>query len=180
MVVDTKQDWIIAGYKLFSMEGSKGLKIEVLARQVKKSKSSFYHHFADLETFITILLKFHLQRAKIIADRETLCKNIDPDLINILVDVKQDLLFNRQLRVNRSNVDFKKCFEKSNKLVESAFLDVWVKDLGFLNKEKLASVLFGLVLENFYLQLTDETTNHQWLQDYFKNVKNMIIEFNKQ
>lgn len=37
-----KLPWIIAGYDLFAKEGPKGLKIEVMASNVKKSKSSFY------------------------------------------------------------------------------------------------------------------------------------------
>lgn len=65
-------------------------------------KSPFYHHFADLEVFIQILLKHHLERAKMIADKERLCKNVVPDLLRLLVEVKSDLLFNRQLRINRN------------------------------------------------------------------------------
>ena len=44
--------WLEVGYAIFSNEGPKGLKIEVLAREVGKSKSSFYHCFADLDIFI--------------------------------------------------------------------------------------------------------------------------------
>ena len=40
------------GYTIFSNEGPQGLKIEALAREVGKSKSSFYHCFADLDIFI--------------------------------------------------------------------------------------------------------------------------------
>ena len=51
-MTDTKLPWILCGYDIFSKEGSNGLKIEVIARRVNKSKSSFYHHFADLDLFI--------------------------------------------------------------------------------------------------------------------------------
>ena len=56
MTKDNKLPWILCGYNIFSKEGPKGLKIEVIARQVSKNKSSFYHHFADLEVFTEILL----------------------------------------------------------------------------------------------------------------------------
>lgn len=54
-----KLPWVEAGYQLFAEHGPKGLKVEVIARHVKKSKSSFYHHFSDLEVFTEELLFFH-------------------------------------------------------------------------------------------------------------------------
>jgi AcrR family transcriptional regulator len=180
MTENIKQPWILEGYELFTKEGPKGLKIEVMARKVDKSKSSFYHFFADIDCFTEELLSFHLERAKIIAEKERLCKFIDPDLINVLLEVKQDLLFNRQLRVNRSNTAFKQCFEKSNQLVGNAFLEVWAKEIGLGNKAKLAEIFFGLVLENFYLQLTEETLTYEWLSNYFKNIRLMVAELNQE
>jgi AcrR family transcriptional regulator len=180
MSENIKQPWILEGYKLFLKDGPKGLKIEVMARKVDKSKSSFYHLFADIDCFTEELLSFHLERAKIIAEKERLCKSIDPALINLLLEVKQDLLFNRQLRVNRSNPAFKHCFEKANQLVGNTFLEVWAKEIGLGNKPKLAEIFFGLVLENFYLQLTEETLTYEWLSDYFKNIRLMVAEFNEE
>jgi len=97
----TAQPWIAVGYETFALEGPQALKVEVIARKVQKSKSSFYHHFADLDVFITVLLEYHLQQTQIIAQREAACENILPELVEVLVEVKVDLLFNRQLRVNR-------------------------------------------------------------------------------
>jgi AcrR family transcriptional regulator len=174
-----QQSWIAAGYELFAKEGPKGLKVQVIARQVKKSKSSFYHHFADMEIFTDILLQYHLERATIIAEKENASKNIDPDLINILVEVKQDLLFNRQLRVNRTVPAFKKCFEQSNQKVEGAFLSVWARDIGLPDNTKLAGLVLGLMMENFYLQITEETLTYPWLQNYFREISGMIMQFKK-
>jgi AcrR family transcriptional regulator len=82
MTENIRQPWILEGYKIFSQEGSKGLKIEVISRKVNKSKSSFYHLFADIDCFMEELLTFHLERAKIIAERERACNSIDPALIS--------------------------------------------------------------------------------------------------
>jgi hypothetical protein len=180
MTENIRQPWILEGYKIFSEEGSKGLKVEVISRKVVKSKSSFYHLFADIDCFTEELLTFHIERAKIIAEREKACNSIDPALINLLLEVKQDLLFNRQLRVNRSNTAFKQCFEKANQLVGNAFLEVWAKEIGLENKPKLAEIFFGLVLENFYLQLTDDSFTYNWFSDYFKNIRLMVAGFNKE
>lgn len=171
---DNLQPWILAGYEIFAKEGPTGLKVEIISRKVQKSKSSFYHHFADLEIFTEHLLHYHMERAKIIAQLESACKNIDPELINLLVDIKQDLFFNRQLRINRTNESFKICFEKSNKLVGEAFFMLWAKEIGLLENLDLAKVVLGLALENFYLQITEETLNYDWLSNYFKEIQSMI------
>lgn len=89
MSSEIKQPWILAGYDLFSKWGSRGLKVEVIARIVGKSISSFYHHFADIEIFTGMLLNYHLERTIIITGREKLCKNIIPDLLNLLVEVNK-------------------------------------------------------------------------------------------
>jgi AcrR family transcriptional regulator len=177
MLADRKEIWILNGYTLFAKEGIKGLKIEVMAKNVKKNKSSFYHHFADMECFTELLLKYHLERAKIIAVKENNCKSIDPELINVLIEAKEDLFFNRQLRVNREIFLFRQCFEQANSLVGEAFLKIWTKDVGLEAKPKLAEVFLGLILENFYLQITDEVLNAEWLSAYFKNIRNMVMQF---
>ena len=177
MTTDNTLPWIRAGYEIFSKEGPKGLKIEVIARKVGKSKSSFYHHFVDLEIFTDFLLKYHLERAEAIAILEAQCKNIDPEMIAVLVQVKTDLLFNRQLRVHRDNPNFRQVFEASNKMVSEAFLPVWAKDLGLEGHPLLASDYFKLALENFYLQITEETLNHEWLRGYFQELRQMAGRF---
>ncbi len=175
----TKQPWITAGYQLFANEGPAGLKVEVIARLVEKSKSSFYHHFADLELFTDCLLERHLEQARILAEREKQCKNIDPDLIELLVDVKTDLLFNRQLRFNRQVPIYKQCFEKTNQFIEGAFMDIWSKDIGLPDQPLLASHVFDMVLENFYFQITEDHLNQEWLSDYFKNIRSMVTDLQK-
>ncbi len=100
--------WIHTGYDIFAVAGPMGIKVEDLARRVGISKSSFYHHFADLEVFMGFLLTHHLQQSKIIAVKEKSVQNIDPELIHVLLEHKADLLFNRQLRINKQT----QCFEK--------------------------------------------------------------------
>ncbi|WP_299462404.1 TetR/AcrR family transcriptional regulator [uncultured Microscilla sp.] len=171
MIKDKQMPWVLAGYQLFAQAGPQGLKVEVIARKVQKSKSSFYHHFADLEVFTEFLLHYHLHQAALIAERENQCKNIAPDLVEVLVDAKQDLLFNRQLRVHRQVEAFRLCFEKSTQYVNEAFLQVWALELGIAPKVPLAQNMLDLLMENFYLQITAENLTHEWLSDYFIKIK---------
>ncbi|MFM9840933.1 MAG: TetR/AcrR family transcriptional regulator [Cyclobacteriaceae bacterium] len=179
MKTDSKTPWIVCGYQTFAKEGPNGLKIEVIAREVNKNKSSFYHHFADLNIFMEVLLDYHMERAKIISSQEALCKNVVPDLLNLLVTIKTDLLFNRQLRINRTNEQFKSCFQKSSRMVGESILDIWAEMLGLTDNSDLARMVLNLSIENFYLQITEETLTYEWLENYMAELKNMSEEFNK-
>jgi AcrR family transcriptional regulator len=176
---DNKQPWILSGYELFSKEGQKGLKVEVIARMVGKNKSSFYHHFADLETFTALLLKYHLEQTEIIIAKERECISVVPDLLHILVAHKQDLLFNRQLRVNRNVPHFKKCFEKTNTKSAEAILGIWAEALGLKDNSSLARIVLNLSLENFFLQITEETLTYEWLENYVQDLQHMVKQFEK-
>jgi len=172
-----KKPWILVGYEIFSKEGPKGLKIEVIARKVGKSKSSFYHHFADLEVFTEVLLHYHLEQALVIAKKEGNCKNVIPELLHVLVEAKQDLLFNRQLRINRNIPAFKECFEKSSEEVGRAILGIWSDMLGLNGNSHLALIVLKLSFENFYLQITEETLTYDWLVEYVNELKKMVHAF---
>lgn len=177
---ELKQSWIDVGYDLFSKEGPKGLKVEVLARLVGKSKSSFYHHFADLEVFTGHLLRYHLSCSEVIVRKEQECKNVIPELLHVLVEHKQDLLFNRQLRVHRSNPEFEVCFQKTSAEVGAAVLGIWAEALGLQDNSSLVLMILRLSLENFYLQITEDTLTYEWLEKYVKDLQAMAREFSKQ
>ena len=174
-----ERPWILVGYKLFAAEGPSGVKVQVMAREVEKSKSSFYHLFADLDVFTEVLLEYHLERSKAIADKESFCQNLVPDLVNLLLDVKEDLLFNRQLRIHRDKTKFSYFLEKSDAVVQESFYKVWARDIGLEEKPHLAKDIFALALENFYLQLTDQRLNYEWLAQYFQELRLMVKQFKR-
>lgn len=179
MINDKKLPWIEAAYRLFAAEGPAGVKVEVLARAVNKSKSSFYHHFADLEVFTEILLQYHLDRSKLIAEQERQCAKLVPDLLQLLVEVKEDLLFNRQLRVNRRLPIYKACFEKASQEVGDAILPIWAEFLDLSHNPHLAQIVLNQSLENFYLQITQETMTYDWLLGFMSELQIMVKEFKK-
>lgn len=177
MTKDTKDIWIKKGYEIFAISGQTGLKIEPLARAVGKSKSSFYHHFADLESFIDLILKYHLEQSLVIAKKEQQANHIDPELIGILVEHKTDLLFNRQLRINQNIKSFSDTLVQSNKIVGDAFVKVWVKDLSLQLTQKQLEGIFTLALENFFLQINADNLTNTWLSAYFASLKKITSCF---
>lgn len=171
--------WIIKGYETFALFGEKGLKIEQLAKEVGISKSSFYHHFADLDIFIEVLLQHHLKRSEVIAEKEKRAKTINPELIDILLEHKTDLLFNRQLRINSNKSNFKDTLFKSNHIIGMDFISLWLTDTKLNILPKQAEGLFELALENFYLQINADNLNQSWLENYFENLKRITKSFER-
>lgn len=176
-MTDNKEIWIKTGYEAFALSGQSSLKVEPLARKVGISKSSFYHHFADLEIFMEFLLTFHLQQSKMIAYKEKHVKSIDPELIHILVDHKVDLLFNRQLRFNQQNKRYKESLIESNQIIGNEFVTIWRKDLQLNLTQRQLESLFELALENFFLQINSDNLTYEWLLNYFSNLKRIAQNF---
>lgn len=176
-MTDNKEIWIKTGYEAFALSGQNALKVEPLAKKVGISKSSFYHHFADLEIFMEFLLTFHLQQSKMIADKEKHVKSIDPELIHILVDHKVDLLFNRQLRFNQHNKRYKEILIESNQIIGNEFVTIWRKDLQLNLTQRQLESLFELALENFFLQINSDNLTYEWLSNYFSNLKRIAQNF---
>jgi AcrR family transcriptional regulator len=166
-----KEIWIKAGYEIFAISGDIALKVETLAKKLKISKSSFYHHFAEMEIFIDHLLDYHLSQSAVISEKENNAQKIDPDLIAILVEHKIDLLFNRQLRIKQEVSPYKKTLVQSNQIIGQGFIELWKKDLNVTLSRKQLEGLFELALENFFLQINYNTLNTEWLSEYFTNLK---------
>lgn len=169
--------WIIKGYEIFALLGENGLKVEKLSLEVGISKSSFYHYFADLEIFIERLMLHHLKMSKEIADKESLAVNINPGLINILLEHKIDLLFNRQLRINANRTHYKETLLKSDQIIGKGFVNLWLKDTKLQITQKQSENIFELALENFYLQINVDNINREWLEIYFENLKRITQSF---
>lgn len=166
--------WIKAGTKLFAEHGINGLKAELIAKEVGTSKSSFYHYFADMEIFVDRLLEHHLSQYKIISEKESRCKSLNPEIYTILIEYKTDLLFNRQLRIHKYDSRFANCLAKTNSIAGPVFMQVWKNDLNFNLPPVILDKLFSLVRESFYLQIDKDVLNEEWLPNYFSSVKDTL------
>lgn len=67
--------------------------------------------------------------------------------------------------------------EKSNEIIGNNFVMLWVRDLNLKLSVRQLESIFELALENFYLQINDDNLNHQWLSNYFNNLKNIVKNF---
>jgi AcrR family transcriptional regulator len=176
MIKKEQQCWIETGYLLFALKGPDALKVEVLAKETGVSKSSFYYHFVDVDTFIDTLLVYHVQQVKLLSEAERACQNFNPAIFEVMVKHKVDLLFNRQLRVKRAEERYEKCLHTCTQVAGDSFFTLWSKDLNLpLDMQQLASIYY-LALENFFLRITFENFTMEWLIEYFAELKNVLHE----
>ncbi|GAB2478447.1 MAG: TetR family transcriptional regulator [Cytophagales bacterium] len=171
-----EQIWIEAGYHTFAYEGPQALRIEKLAKKVKKNKSSFYHFFSDMEIFIGRLLDYHLEQAKVMSIKESSVQN-QSELTQIFLDHKLDLLFNRQLRIHRERLDFEACFTRTNEISLPGFIPIWKKIINLDENSHLAEVVLMLSIDNFFLQITENTLNRDWITSFFEKNREMVKLF---
>lgn len=169
--------WIQAGYSCFSKAGLQGLKVEAMARQAGISKSSFYHHFADVELFTERLMQYHLQQVSVLAAKERQVRCIDPELIDVLLQHEDDLLFSRQLRFAQQHPLLAHTLQRSNELVGTDFIRIWKADMRLQLTDIQLLALFTLAIENFFLQLHPGRFNRLWLQQYFSHLKQLAAAF---
>jgi AcrR family transcriptional regulator len=166
--------WIEEGYHLISQNGINSINIEFIARRINKSKSSFYHYFGDVEIFEAELLKFHINKVEQFAELAKNCKSIRPDLLRLFIEYKTDFFFHKQLRINRDNPAFKKCFETAFEKVAHAIIDNWTDFLGLKNQPLFAKTFLHLIAENFLLQITEQTFNYEWLNNYLDDINYIL------
>lgn len=173
-----EKGWIEAGYELFVNEGPKGLKVEVLARTVGVSKSSFYHHFADMEIFRDRLLKWHLYRADVLSEQAALCRSMD-DFLALLDTAKQDLLFNKMLRIHcELDPSYASCFEHAHLKVITKIERVWAEFLGVSNQPEKARSAFRILSDMFYHRVTQQNLSVEWMKSLLEELKKLLSEVN--
>lgn len=177
MTIDHKDIWIKTGYETFALDGKSGLKIEPLAKKVGISKSSFYHHFVDLDCFLENLFSHHFQMNSILAEKERSCKTIHSELINVLLEHKVDLLFNRQLRINRNDSRIKEALIKSDKLLGNYAVTLWAKEINLKLTERQLEGIFEIATDDFYMQINKDNLNHEYLSNYFLNLSRITKQF---
>lgn len=170
MISANARPWLEAGYEIFSLEGPAALKIETLARKVGISKSSFYHHFADLEIYSEMLLAYHLESISVMAVNARKCKVIDPDFLLLMLDHKRDIMFNRRLRIHRENLSYQLCFERASYSVEKEFIGIFADMYGLSDQLDIAWNVLKVVNDLFYTRVTNENLSYEWLVKFLEEM----------
>lgn len=175
----TKLEWIKVGYEIFGRKGPAGLKVQSIARELGRNKSSFYHYFGDLELYILELMEYHKQRTLLIAEEREKCGSLIPDFIHQMILFKEEILFVRQLRIN-CNIDiYNNAFLSCSQQTLNVSMKLWADGLGIDEDSKIGRIFLLFIIEHFFSYVNEETLNYEDLLMYFHKVKSMINEFDK-
>jgi len=118
-----RKEWLEQGYKDFAEGGPENLSVNQIAKEIGASRSSFYHHFGDMEIFIDSLLEMHWEIALAFNESgKARCKKLIPDLYDFLAEYSIPLKFARQLFHNRHIPRYNYLFNKTYLTSGDAFL----------------------------------------------------------
>lgn len=170
----TKNKFIVVGYEAFAIHGEKGLNVEQLSKKVGVNKSSFYHYFVDKSQFFDGLLRHHTQQIKLMGEKERKTSKIDPDLIEIFLEHKIDLLFNKQLRFGAENKHYEAIVQQSCLIIGNDFINIWIKDLQLPFTALQLEGIFNLAMAHLFVQINADNFTRDWLAQYFQDFKKMV------
>lgn len=167
-----RKEWLEQGYKDFAEGGPENLSVNHMAKEIGASRSSFYHHFGDMEIFIDSLLEMHLEIA--LAFNETgaeRCKKLIPDLYELLAEYNIPLKFARQLfhhrQIPRYNYLFNICYQSSG---EAFLLRLFTKRLGLEGPSENLKHLWLTLGEAWYSRLDPEDLSAQTMQQHAESI----------
>jgi len=155
--------WIKAGYDLFSNEGFESLKVERLARSLDLNKSGFYHYFGSMNVYLKCLLEYHVSLAKEVTEEIASCKNLDPDLLRIMIRRKSFFLVESQLLVKCKPTQFGQDISNAAKIVTIELLPLWRKFIQLPQDSTVAIAYLNIILHFFYARINSENMNYEFL-----------------
>jgi AcrR family transcriptional regulator len=124
----TKEKWIKTGYQLFGQVGTAALNVERLSIILALSRSSFYHHFGEIEVFENHLFKHHVSRYQKLKIHLDNCQSFNPDLLTLISHWKDEMTFQRQLLINESTPRYLQCFNDAKTITENKAYKLWSAD----------------------------------------------------
>jgi len=116
-------------------------------------------------------------KCSILSQKEKNCESIFPELIDILLEHKIDLLFHRQLRINRSDKVIESALIKSNQILGNYAVMLWAKKINLKLTTNQLSGLFELATDDFYMRINKDNLNYQYLSNYFENLSQITKQF---
>lgn len=169
--------WIEAGYKRFASQGETGLTIESIARDLGKNKSSFYHYFGELQVLKSEILTLHIDHSKEVGNKISAADQLDPDVLDIILEHKIDFLFHKQLKLEHDEV-YQEHYKRAYAFVEAPLIEKLSSSLGLQEKQLFSSALLSLVSDNFLLRIQDKTLTLSWLRDYLQELRALTRHVN--
>jgi AcrR family transcriptional regulator len=170
----TSDKWIEAGYELFANEGPEAIQVERLGRILNLNKSGFYHYFLTRENFIAELVAYHHKMAALYIHGISCCRNIDPDYIYVIINLKMNVIFHMRLVQNRDNPLFSEAYKNIDLKIDHAILPIWSDFIGIPQNPILAFQYYGIVRDMFLSRVTLNNFTYAFLHEVLVDAKLLV------
>ena len=167
-----KEQWLQQGYVDFAKQGPENLSIKHMGEAIGASRSSFYHHFAEMDLFIDELLAQHWDICQEFneAGKEA-CQNLIPDLYDLLAQYPIPLSFSRQLFHNRHIPRYNFLFVKTYQASAEAFvLNLFAKHMDLQLPQRDLNHLFLTLGEAWYSRLDPKDLSAATLRKHSEDI----------
>ncbi len=169
----SRREVIEIGYHIFAMNGPEHVEDRV-AQEVNLKRNEFHDQFGSEETFIEQLLSHHIALVDEFLEDTEHCKSWDPDLINLIVEYKTTILFNRQLKLHSNDPIFSLTFNRVSYLVRAQAFDLWRKYTDLWQHHELSLELFEVLRDVFHSRISSEKMNYEYLKSLTNEFKGLI------
>jgi len=165
------EKWIKAGYALLATNEIDGINIERLARALNANKSGFYHYFGTREEYFKNLVRYHIQRAQIVAAEIQQCDTIDPDLLMMIVKEKIFFLVEAQLLVKGKPLKAKIDTTEAGRIITDGVVALWRKQNESFTDVESALATVDIIRHFFYARIDAQNINYQFLHVLAEEIK---------
>ena len=174
-----KDQWLEQGYIDFAKEGPDNLSINRIGQEIGASRSSFYHHFAEIDLFVDALLARHWEICQQFNTAgKANCKNLIPDLYELLATYPTPLQFSRQLVHHRHIPRFNFVFVKSYEASAKAFvLDLFAEHMDLHLPQEDLNDLFLTLGEAWYSRLDPKDLSADTLRRHAEDILQDLANF---
>ncbi len=178
---DAKKKWIECGYRQFALCGPDSLSIKKISEELKVARTSFYHHFVDIDLFIDDLLSYHW---KIVEHFNELgaqyCRQLIPDIYLALEKFPVELQFNLQLFHHRNDPRFNYIFTRSYYSTAKAFaLQLFIDRYNLTQPWDEVYRLWLAVGETWYSRLDPNDLSAATMQKHSEEILAAVMSFVK-
>ena len=176
--MDTREKWLKKAYEHFAEYGPEALRVQKIASELDVPRTTFYHHFYDLEDLVSQLLQRYLADVDyIIQIHRGQIKQLIPDLHIILAQHPWNLKFGRQLFLNRynpvHNMIFLTAREKVNKVTIPLFIDYYHFNIPY----SIAEDLWNSLSESWYSRLDPNDLSADSMQKLTEEIMETVMIF---
>jgi AcrR family transcriptional regulator len=174
-----KEKWLEAGYRQFAQFGPEKLSIKKISDKLGSSRASFYHYFSDMEVFVEELLTMHLDYVALFNNMgKERCKNLFPDLYNLLSEYPVPLQFSIQLFRNRNIPEFNYLYLKNYESTAKEFaLGLFINHYDLKQSKSEVYKFWVIVGEAWYARLDVNDLTAPTLQKHAVEILTSVIHF---